>query len=312
MRLLVTGGCGFIGSNFINFMLQNPKVQIWNIDKMDYCAKKENVHLSPETQDRYSLIQGNICSGDLLKYLLEYHEIEYVVHFAAQSHVDNSFNSSLIHTTDNVLGTHTLLEECRKYGQIKKFIHISTDEVYGESEHTDLEGKSETSILAPSNPYSASKAAAEMIVQAYLRSYKMPIVITRGNNVYGPNQYPEKLIPKFIELLSKGQKCTVHGQGQSVRSFIHVEDTCRAISLILEKGEIGEIYNIGSDEEYSVLEVLEKLVKLIFGTENYQDYITFVPDRNFNDKRYFVNSEKLAKLGWTKEILFEEGIRNML
>lgn len=313
MRFLITGGCGFIGSNFINYILANhDDAEVWNIDKMEYCAKETNVKQTCGTRGRYTFIKGDICSDELISFILNEFEIEVVVHFAAQSHVDNSFNNSLTHTIDNVLGTHTLLEECRKYNRLHRFIHISTDEVYGESEYDDVEGKIETSILAPSNPYSASKAAAEMIVQAYLRSYKMPIIITRGNNVYGPNQYPEKLIPKFVELLQKGEKCTVHGKGQSIRSFIHVEDTCRAIDTILQKGEIGEIYNIGSDEEYSVLEVVQKLVSIIHPGENHTNYIEFVPDRNFNDKRYFVNADKLKKLGWTKTISFDQGIHSVM
>lgn len=309
MRILVTGGCGFIGSNFINYMFSKyPDIYIYNIDRMDYCANETNVLVTESNVERYKLIKGDICSQDLIRFTLEEFKIEIVVHFAAQSHVDNSFENSLSHTRDNVIGTHTLLEECRLYNKLEKFIHISTDEVYGESEHTDIDGKSETSILAPSNPYSASKAAAEMIVQAYLRSYKMPIVITRGNNVYGPNQYPEKLVPRFIKLLKEGKKCTIHGKGDSVRSFIHVDDTASAIDTIIQKGVVGEIYNIGSDEEYSVLQILEKLVKIIFNEDDYLKHAEFVSDRNFNDKRYFVNSEKLKFLGWERKINFECGI----
>jgi len=309
MKLLVTGGCGFIGSNFINYMLEKyTNSKIWNIDRVDYCAKETNVI----PNERYKLVKGDINSSDLIKFVLEEFEPEYLVHFAAQSHVDNSFNNSLQHTRDNVLGTHTLLEECRIYGKLKRIIHISTDEVYGESNHSDVEGKIESSILAPSNPYSASKAGAEMIVQAYLHSYKLPIIITRGNNVYGPNQYPEKLIPKFIQFLKNGKKCTVHGQGTSVRSFIHVLDTVRAIDIILEKGTIGEIYNIGSDTELSVTKVLQKLVELIHGSEDYMDHVIFTSDRNFNDKRYFVNSEKLFELGWTQDVDFDIGLKELV
>lgn len=313
MRILVTGGCGFIGSNFINYMFKKyPFVMIYNLDRIDYCANESNVNVNEDTVNRYKLIKGDICSKDLVRFILEEFEINTVVHFAAQSHVDNSFNNSLQHTIDNVLGTHTLLEECRRYGKLDKFIHISTDEVYGESEHTDIHGKIETSILAPSNPYSASKAAGEMIVQAYLKSYDMPIIITRGNNVYGPNQYPEKLIPKFIKLLREGKKCTIHGEGKSVRSFIHVEDTAAAIDKILSNGIVGEIYNICSPEEYSVIEILQKLVKQIFNDDDYLAYAEFVPDRDFNDKRYFVNGEKLVNLGWEKKITFDEGVKSVL
>lgn len=313
MKLLVTGGCGFIGSNFINWMFENTEdIEIWNIDKMDYCSNEKNVIERKE----YHFIKGNICSSDLVAHILTSFSIDTIVHFAAQSHVDNSFNNSLSHAQDNVIGTLTLLEETRKhivnFPSFNRFIHISTDEVYGESEFSDEKGKVETCILSPSNPYSASKAAAEMMVQAYLKSYKVPIIITRGNNVYGPRQYPEKLVPLFINQLSCDKKCTVHGEGKSVRSFIYIDDTVSAISTILEKGVIGEIYNIGSDEEYSVLDVLKKLVKIMKNDENYENYVEFIPDRNFNDKRYFVDSRKLLELGWTKKIYFEEGIQKTI
>ena len=315
MRLLVTGGCGFIGSNFINYMFEKfPEIEIWNIDKCDYCSNEANIIL--RDSEKYHFIKGNICSSDMIAYILKTAKIDTIVHFAAQSHVDNSFNNSLNHAQDNIIGTLTLLEETRKYissgEKFNIFIHISTDEVYGESEFSDEEGKIETSILSPSNPYSASKAGAEMMVQAYLKSYKMPIIITRGNNVYGPRQYPEKLIPLFIKQLSQNKKCTVHGKGDSIRSFIYVEDTVSAISTILEKGVVGEIYNIGSDEEYSVLQVLQKLVEILKNDQNYEKYIEFTPDRNFNDKRYFVNSEKLSQLGWKKQTQFDDGIRKTI
>jgi dTDP-glucose 4,6-dehydratase len=267
MKLLVTGCCGFIGSNFVNYYFnENSDVEIVNLDAMYYCASQNNVNENIQNSERYHLIKGNLCSYDLISNVLEIYNIDTVIHFAAQSHVQNSFDNALQYTLDNVVGTHTLLEACRKYGKIQKFIHISTDEVYGESMLSENEEKkNEDSVLCPTNPYAATKAAAELIAKSYYHSFKMPIIITRGNNVYGPNQYPEKLIPKFIQQLLKGDKVTIQGDGSNVRAFLHVNDVCSALKLILEKGKIGEIYNIGSDDhhEYTVTQIAHMLIKKI-------------------------------------------------
>jgi dTDP-glucose 4,6-dehydratase len=243
--------------------------------------------------------------------VLEEHNITHVIHFAAQSHVQNSFEDSIKFTNDNVLGTHTLLECCRKYGKLKKFIHVSTDEVYGESMlDLDEKHKTEHSILCPTNPYAATKAGAELLAQSYAHSYKMPIIITRGNNVYGPNQYPEKIIPLFIKLLQEDKKVSIQGDGSSVRAFLHAHDTASAFECILEKGKIGEIYNIGCDEnmEYSVLEVAKLLIRMIKNTDNYDDWIEYVEDRPYNDKRYYISNQKLKDLGWNIQVQFMDGI----
>jgi dTDP-glucose 4,6-dehydratase len=205
MKLLVTGGCGFIASNFINYYFYiNKNAKIVNLDAMYYCASENNINEEIRNSERYHLVKGNLCSFDLISNILEIYKIDNVIHFAAQSHVQNSFDNALQYTHDNVVGTHTLLESCRKYGKIQRFIHISTDEVYGESMITENEEKKhEGSILCPTNPYAATKAAAELIAKSYYHSFKMPIIITRGNNVYGSNQYPEKLIPIFIQQLLK-------------------------------------------------------------------------------------------------------------
>ena len=251
INLLVTGGCGFIGSNFINYIFASDKYKIINFDAMYYCADEANVSTDIRNNPNYTLVKGNLCSEDLINHVLKSCEIEQVVHFAAQSHVQNSFDDSLQFTKDNILGTHVLLECCRKYGKITKFIHVSTDEVYGESMNSvDEKHKTEHSILCPTNPYAATKAGAELIAQSYNHSYKMPIIITRGNNVYGPNQYPEKLIPRFIQQLQQDKKVTIQGDGSNVRAFLHVNDVCAALKLVLEKGEIGEIYNVGSDDHH--------------------------------------------------------------
>ena len=245
-NLLVTGGCGFIGSNFINYIFTKNIYNIINFDAMYYCANENNVNTEIRKSDKYKLIRGNLCSADLINYVLNNYKIDIVIHFAAQSHVQNSFDDSLQFTQDNILGTHTLLECCRKYGEIERFIHVSTDEVYGESMiNVDEQHKTEHSILCPTNPYAATKAGAELIAQSYNHSYKMPIIITRGNNVYGHNQYPEKLIPRFIKLLNENKKVTIQGDGSVVRAFLHAYDTASAFECILEKGKVGEIYNIG-------------------------------------------------------------------
>lgn len=306
-NILITGGCGFIGSNFVNYLTAKyPDFNIINIDALYYCASLDNIKVS--SLPNYKFYKCNINNSDMLKYILEENNIDTVIHFAAQSHVDNSFGNSIQFTIDNVLGTHTLLECCRVWGKIERFIHISTDEVYGEIVN-EKEFCVEETILRPTNPYAASKAAAEHLVFSYYYSFKLPIIITRGNNVYGPNQYPEKIIPLFTKLLREGKKCTIHGEGKSVRNFIYVEDVCKAVEKILFSGKLGEIYNIGTDCELSVLDVAKILVKKIIGEDvNYENYITFVEDRKFNDIRYAINSNKLRELGWKEEVKFDEGL----
>jgi dTDP-glucose 4,6-dehydratase len=315
-NLLVTGGCGFIGSNFVNYYFyKNPNVRIVNLDAMYYCASTENIKPEIRESERYTLVQGNLCSMDLMRHILNTYNIDTIIHFAAQSHVQNSFDDSLQYTNDNVLGTHTLLEASKKYGKITKFIHISTDEVYGESMLDESESKkNENSVLCPTNPYAATKAAAELIAKSYYFSFKMPIIITRGNNVYGPNQYPEKLIPRFIKLLKENHKVTIQGDGTNVRAFLHVNDVCTALECVLEKGIVGEIYNIGSDDhhEYTVTEIAHKLIKEIKNTEEYDQWISYVEDRPFNDKRYYISNEKLKQLGWDIKTDFDEGLSELL
>lgn len=316
MNLLVTGCCGFIGSNFVNFYFkQNNEVNIINLDAMYYCASENNIDHDIRSSKRYHLVKGNLCSFDLISNILEIYNINTVIHFAAQSHVQNSFDNALQYTLDNVVGTHTLLEACRKYGKIQKFIHISTDEVYGESMISENEEKKhEGSVLCPTNPYAATKAAAELIAKSYYHSFKMPIIITRGNNVYGPNQYPEKLIPKFIQQLLEGKQVTIQGDGSNVRAFLHVNDVCSALKLILENGEIGEIYNIGSDDhhEYTVTQVAHILINKITKTNDYNKWISYIEDRPFNDKRYYISNQKVKDLGWSIETNFDKGLDNLI
>ena len=313
MNLLITGGCGFIGSNFINYYAsKHPDTFIVNLDAMYYCASETNVN--SEKILNYKFIKGNLQSKDLVMHILEEYSITHIIHFAAQSHVQNSFDDSLTYTMDNILGTHTLLECCRLYQRsLVKIIHVSTDEVYGESVDDDL--KHESSVLVPTNPYAATKAGAELIAMSYIKSYKLPIVITRGNNVYGPNQYPEKLIPRFIQQLRNNEQVTIQGDGSARRSFLHVDDTCSAFSIILEKGVVGEIYNIGTnpgESEYSVLEIAEILVKFIKKTDSFEEYVKFIADRPFNDSRYFISNQKLKDLGWEIKINFDDGILKLI
>ena len=316
MKLLVTGGCGFIGSNFINYYFrQNVDATIVNLDAMYYCASETNIDEDIRNSSRYHLVKGNLCSYDLISNILNIYQIDTVIHFAAQSHVQNSFEDALQYTHDNVQGTHTLLEACRKYKKITRFIHISTDEVYGESMlDQNEEKKNENSILCPTNPYAATKAAAELIAKSYYHSFKMPIIITRGNNVYGVNQYPEKLIPRFIQQLQQGKKVTIQGDGSNVRAFLHVNDVCSALKLVLEKGQIGEIYNVGSDDhhEYTVLDIAKILIEKIKGTLDSNEWITYIEDRPFNDKRYYISNEKVKQLGWTIDTDFNNGINELI
>lgn len=306
-NILITGGCGFIPSNFINQMVMKyPQYNFINIDCLYICSTTNNIIV--KDQPNYKFIKGNICSYDLISHILNDNSIDTVVHFAAQSHVDNSFSNPLQYTNDNILGSHTLIEACRQYGKIKKFLFISTDEVYGESDIDNDNKKTENSLLCPTNPYSATKAGAELIAMSYFYSYNFPVVITRCNNVYGERQYPEKLLPRFICLLKENKKCTIHGSGKALRSFIYIDDVVSANEFVLHNGHNGQIYNISSDEEFSILDIAKILIEKIKCTNDYQKWITFVKDREFNDKRYYICSKKLEQMGWEKKTKFNEGL----
>jgi UDP-glucose 4,6-dehydratase len=310
-NIFVTGGCGFIGSNFMNIMVKKyPEYNFYNFDCLYYCASLNNIDVSNESN--YKFIKGNLSSIELIGFCLKEFNIDTVIHFAAQSHVDTSFSNPLQYTVDNIVGTHNLLEACNKHGGIKRFIHISTDEVYGESDFNEDKKKDEQSVLCPTNPYAATKAAAELLARSYYFSYKLPIIITRGNNVYGPRQYPEKLIPKFVGLLKDNKKCTIHGRGDTQRSFVFVNDVVNAFDIILHKGSVNNIYNIGSCHEHSVLDVTTRIIKILKGTDKYEDYVEFVKDRNFNDKRYYIDDQKLKTLGWEPVVSFDEGLRQVV
>jgi len=231
------------------------------------------------------------------------------MHFAAQTHVDNSFGNSFTFTHTNIYGTHVLLESAKNCKNIRRFIHVSTDEVYGEGEDFDVDPMKEEHVLEPTNPYAATKAGAEFIVKSYHRSFKLPVIITRGNNVYGPHQYPEKLIPKFTNQLLRGMPLTLHGDGSNTRNFLFVEDVARAFDTILHKGTVGHIYNIGGTNEVPNIQVAKDLIRILGLQDREEDLVCFVSDRKFNDLRYTINSSKLEALGWKELVTWEEGLK---
>lgn len=302
MRVLVTGGLGFIGSNFIDHMLTNHTeiTAILNIDRCDYCARVHNV--SHASDPRYSYVQGDITNMMKMKRLFDEFNPDVVVHFAAQSHVDTSFENAQQYIHDNIIGTYTILECVKESGC--RLVHISTDEVYGEVE-LDETSNSETSVLNPTNPYSATKAGAELLVKAYGHSFKIPYVITRGNNVFGPKQYPEKVIPAFVTRMLTNEPCIIHGEGHSRRNFIYVDDVSRAVMTVLHKGVSGTVYNIGTRNEYSVLEIFDILRTCVNPTATK----LHIGDRPHNDKRYSVDSSALHDLGWSEQVNFYEAIQ---
>ncbi|GMH44072.1 hypothetical protein BSKO_12006 [Bryopsis sp. KO-2023] len=308
-NILITGGAGFIASHVvIRIVNRYPQYKVVVLDKLDYCASLKNLS-SVEGKPNFKFVKGDIQSSDLVNYLLKGENIDTVMHFAAQTHVDHSFGNSLAFTMNNTYGTHVLLECSRVAGTIKRFINVSTDEVYGETSLGKDKGLGEHSSLEPTNPYSAAKAGAEMMCKAYMNSYKMPIIVTRGNNVYGPHQFPEKLIPKFTLLGSQGRELPIHGDGLNIRSYLYVEDVAEAYDIILHKGVTGDTYNVGTQIERSVLDVCEDISNH-FNLPTTK--IKYVKDRAFNDRRYFIGCDKLASLGWKERTSWEEGLEKTI
>jgi dTDP-glucose 4,6-dehydratase len=312
-NVLITGALGFIASNLTNYLsAKYPSARFIILDKLDYCASMENLNTSLTSMGacdkkiekfdtkKIKVIIGDIANNELVSHILNHYKIDTIIHCAAQTHVSNSFFNSIEFTKTNVLGSHCLLETSRIYyetkGILKAFLHVSTDEIYGCTD--DDIPRDENSIMVPTNPYAATKSGIELLVKSYWYSYKFPILIVRCNNVIGPRQYPEKVVPKFITQLLANEKVTIQGQGTARRSFIHVDDVCTAFETILLKGTIGEIYNISSDDsnEYTVKDVALILIDL-FGYDP-DEYITYVEDRKFNDTRYLITSAKLESLGW--------------
>lgn len=300
MKILVTGGAGFIGSNFIRYMLkQHPDYKIINLDKLTYAGNLENLK-EAENNPNYFFVKGDICNDKAVEGICE-KGIDTIINFAAETHVDRSITDPQAFIKTDIFGTQTLLEAVNKY-KIKKYIQISTDEVYGSINDGSFK---ETDPLDPSSPYSASKAGADLLVLAYRKTFDTPVIITRCSNNYGPNQYPEKLIPLFITNAMEDKELPIYGKGENVRDWIYVEDHCSAIDLILHKGEIGEIYNIGADQEKTNLEVTETILKAL---DKPKSLIKFVKDRPGHDLRYAIDSSKLQKLGWKPKYGFEKGM----
>ncbi len=299
MRYLVTGGAGFIGSNFVKYMLGKYKdIEIVNLDILNYAGREENL-LDISNDDRHQFIRGDICDINKLKDLVG--DCDIIVNFAAESHVDRSVNGPLKFVDPNIMGVVKLLEFAREKN-IKLFAQISTDEVYGDV----LEGFSkENHALNPNNPYSASKAAAEMMVNAYVKTYKIPAIITRSSNNYGPCQYPEKIIPFFIIRALNNKKLPLHGDGSNIRDWLYVKDNCEAIDLAINKGKPGEVYNIARNDEKTNLQIAQILLNKL---DKPHDLIQFVDDRPWNDLRYALDTSKIKKLGWEPKHDFEKGI----
>ena len=302
MRILVTGGAGFIGSCFVRHMLKNhPEYKIINLDALTYCGNLENLD-DVKDNPNYTFFKGNICDKKLVRELMS--EVDCVVNFAAESHVDNSIKNPEIFIETNVQGTLNLLQAAKERG-IDRFLQVSTDEVYGTLGKTGY--FYETTPLAPNSPYSASKASADLLVRAYYETYKLPVLNTRCSNNYGPYQYPEKLIPFFISKLLKEEKVPVYGDGLNVRDWLYVYDHCEAINVVLHKGKIGEVYNIGGHNEKTNLEIT-KLILDAMGKD--ESYIEYVEDRLGHDRRYAISNDKItSELGWKPSLTFEQGIK---
>lgn len=307
-NILLTGGAGFIGSHVVIRLVKNyPQYNIFNFDMNSYCSCHENVTAEIGDATNYTFIKGDLTSADLVNYVMEVNDIDTIMHFAAQTHVDNSFGNSFQFTHHNIMGTHVLLESAKNHG-IKRFIHVSTDEVYGEGEAGEEE-MMEEHVLEPTNPYAATKAGAEFLVKAYHRSFKLPTIITRGNNVYGPHQFPEKLVPKFTNQLLRSRPVTLHGDGSNTRNFLYVEDVAEAFDVLLHKGTVGEIYNIGGTNELPNIDVAKAIIGALGMSDREGSLISFVEDRHFNDLRYTIDSSKLQALGWEERTSWEEGLR---
>ena len=305
-KMLITGGAGFIGSNFIHYILSKYNdYQVINLDKLTYAANLENLK-DIEDNKNYKFIHGDIADQEFIFKLFEDKKFDIVINFAAESHVDNSILNPQIFTITNILGTQVLLDACRKYN-IKRFHQVSTDEVYGE---LPLDDKSilftEKTPLNPSSPYSASKASADMLVKSYYRTYSLPITISRCSNNYGPYQHLEKLIPLMISKAINNDNLPVYGNGLNVRDWLHVYDHCTAIDLIIHEGKIGEIYNIGGNNEKSNIDVVKIILKELGKSEK---LIKYVNDRPGHDLRYAIDSTKIkTTLNWNPVYSFEKGI----
>ena len=310
MKIVVTGGAGFIGSNFIYYMLDKYKdYKIICIDKLTYAGNLSTLSEAMKNQN-FKFIKADICDIEKIDTVFKEEEPNIVVNFAAESHVDRSISNPEVFLETNIRGTSVLLEYCKKYN-VKRYHQISTDEVYGDLplDRPDL-SFTEKSPLRPSSPYSVSKTSADLLVLSYFRTYKLPVTISRCSNNYGPYHFPEKLIPLIIIKALKNQRLPIYGDGKNVRDWIYVKDHCKAIDLILHKGKIGEVYNVGGNSEKSNLEVVKTILNILGKSEK---LIEFVPDRLGHDRRYAINDYKIeSELGFKRDVTFEQGIEKTI
>ena len=306
--VLITGGCGAIGSCVVNYLKKTYiDTRFVNVDGITYCARRENIE---EPTDNYVLYEGDICNVDFIRYIFKLEKPSLVIHLAAETHVDQSFGNSFRFTQTNIMGTHTLLECIRHIGGVELFIHMSTDEVYGSVDDDQI--CTEKSMFAPSNPYSATKAGAEMLCHAFMKSFQLPIIIVRCNNAISPYQHNEKLIPQCVDSILNNRKINVHGEGKAKRTFIHATDIAKALDQIANKGQISEIYNIGTKMEYDVISVIKEIVQQMKPDDKFEDWIKYVPDRAFQDYRYSIDSTALYNLGRVDEISFKDAIADVI
>lgn len=300
--VLITGGAGFAGSHYCNYLVEHyPNTKVVCLDILDYNSSLKNLEPSKD-KPNFEFVQGSINNREFMVYLLKSYEIDTILNFAAQMHVDDTFGNSLEFTKVNVLGTHVLLEAAKECG-IKRFIQMSTDEVYGV---VDEKSQQQEEILTPTNPYGCAKAAAEFMCQAFVRSFHMPIITVRSSTIFGPHQFPEKLIPKFIIRLLTGKKCCVHGNGDSHRNFIYIDDFVSGFDTILRRGEPFKTYNISTDNDFTVVDVTNKIIAVL-GVQG-DDLIEHVAARGFNDNRYHIDNTPVKQLGWEPKVELEEGI----
>lgn len=303
-KILVTGGAGFIGGNFVQYMVKKyPDYDIYNLDLLTYAGDLTK-HKEIEKQANYHFLKADIADHQIINDLFNKYKFDFVVHFAAESHVDRSITDPGIFVQTNVLGTQVLLEAAKNIG-VTKFVHVSTDEVYGELEFDPTTFFTEATPIQPNSPYSASKASSDLLVRAYHETFNLPINITRCSNNYGPYHFPEKLIPLTISRVLNDQKVPVYGDGKNIRDWLHVIDHCAAIDLVMHKGENGEVYNIGGHNEKTNLEVVQTIISTL---EKSEELIEYVKDRLGHDKRYAIDPSKLEKLGWQPTYTFETGI----
>lgn len=306
-KVLITGGAGFIGSNYLRHALRtHPDWEVWNFDKLTYAGNLENVK-DVAGDPRYHFVQGDIADPKAVAAVMD-NGIDIIINFAAESHVDRSIKGSQEFLVTGVLGVQTLLDAARER-QIRLFYQISTDEVYGDVEIGQY--SKETDMLHPSSPYSAAKAAGDLLILAYARTHGLPVVITRCTNNYGPYQYPEKMLPLFVTNLIEGKKVPVYGDGQQIRDWLHVDDHCRAIDLVLDKGVRGEVYNVGANHqpEWTNLQVTRLLLDEL---KVPAEMIEFVQDRPGHDRRYAVDTAKITVLGWRPQVGPEDGLRQVV